>query len=94
MAGTTAATLLLGQGGVPRADYTNDLGPVAILHRPKRRLDMAIIIRQRANKTRVQEGVRDYHPFLIHLVIIVLYCMQWLNGVGVGSNGEVMKLVI
>ena len=63
--------LFLGQDGVPRADHTDDFGPVTILHRLQRPLDMAILIRQRANKTVVQEGVRGSHPLLSHLVVRV-----------------------
>ena len=33
---------------------------------------LILVIRQRANKTRVQEGVRDSDSFLSHLVIRVL----------------------
>ena len=61
----------LGQDGVTGADQMDDLGPVVILHRLWHRLDMSILIRQRANKTRVQEGVRVAHPLLSHLVIRV-----------------------
>ena len=35
--------LLLGQGRVPRVDHMDDLGPVPILHRLQRRLDMVIL---------------------------------------------------
>ena len=63
--------LLLGQGGVPRADHMDDLGPVAIHRRLQSRLDTAILNRQHANKTCVQEGVRDSHPLLSHMVIRV-----------------------
>ena len=69
-----------------------DLGPVAILHRLQRRLDMAILIRQRANKTRVQEGVKDSHSVLSHLVILVFQCMQCLNRVDVGRIGKSWNL--
>ena len=55
--------LLLGQGGSQRADHTDDLGPVEVLHHLQRRLDMAIFIMQRASKTRVQGGVRGSIPF-------------------------------
>ena len=61
--------LLLGQGGLPHADDADDLGLVAILHGLQRCLGMVILIRQRANKTRVQEGVRDSQPLLSHLVV-------------------------
>ena len=77
-----------------RADHTNNFGPVAILHRLQRRLEMAIFIRQRANKTRAQEGVRDSHPLLSLLVVRAFYCMKCLNGVSVGGNGEIMELVV
>ena len=80
-------------GEVPRVNHTDDLDPVAILHHLQRRLDMAILIRQRAKIMRVQKGVRDSHPPVSHLVIRVFKCMQCINGV-VGGNGGVIKLVI
>ena len=63
--------LLLGQGGVPRADHTGDLDSVSILHPLQRCLNTDIPIRQRANKTRVHEGIRGSHPPLSHWVIHV-----------------------
>ena len=53
---------------------------------------MAILNRQRANKTRVQEGVRDSH--FSYLVVRVFECMKCLNGVAVGGNGEVVELIV
>ena len=55
---------------------------------------MAILIRQRANRKRVQEGVGDSHPLLSHLVVRVFECMKCLNGVVVGGNGEVVELIV
>ena len=81
-------------GEVPRVNHTDDLDPVAILHCLQRRLDMAILIRQRAKAMRVQKGVRDSHPLVSHLVIRVFKCMQYINGVVVRENRGVMKLVI
>ena len=92
--GRPLRALILGQGRVPRAYPMDDLGSVAILHRLQRRLDMIILIRQRANKTRVQEGVRNFHPLLSHLVVHVFECMKCLNGVAVGGNGEVVGLIV
>ena len=42
--------LPFGKGEVQRADHTDDLGPVAILHRLQCPFDMIIFIRHRANK--------------------------------------------
>ena len=75
--GRSLRPLLLGQGGVPRADYMDDLDPVAIFHRLHRRLEMTIFVKQRANKTRVQEGVRN-SCLLVHAVPQwVCCCGEW-----------------
>ena len=87
-------SLLLGQGGVPRTDHTDDRDPVAIFHCLQRCLDMAILIRQRANEMPVQGGVRDSHSLLSHLAVRVFERMKCLNGVAVGGNGEVVELII
>ena len=79
---------------MPLAGHTDYLSPVAILHRLQRHLDMAILIRQRANKTYVQEGVRDSHPLLSHLFVRVFGCTKCLNGVAVRGNGEVVELIV
>ena len=55
---------------------------------------MAILIRQRANETRVQEGVRDFHPLLSRLIVHVFECMKCLNEIAVGGNGEVVELIV
>ena len=86
--------LLLGLGGVPPVDHTDDLDPVAILHCLQGRLDMTILIRHRGNKMRVQEGAIDSDLLLGHLINRDFSFMQCFNGVAVGRNGEVMEVMI
>ena len=71
--------LLLGQGGVSRTGHTDNLCPVAIIRRLQHRLDMTILIRQRAKKTCMQEGVRDSHPLLNfgYSCLLVYAVTQW-----------------
>ena len=73
----------LRKGGAHRTDHTDGLGPVVIIHRLQHCLDMAVLVRQRANKMCMQEGIRDSHPLLSNFVVRVSSntcsaSMRWL----------------
>ena len=80
---------------MPGADHADDLVAISVFHRLQRFFDEGILVGQRANETCMQHCIRNpSDPLLMHLVIYVLKVMECGDGVAVGWDRKLMKLVL
>ena len=80
---------------MPGAVHADDLVAISVFHLLQRFFDEGILVGQRANETCMQHCIRNpSDPLLMHLVIYVLKVMECGDGVAVGWDRKLVKLVV
>ena len=80
---------------MPGADHADDLVAISVFHCLQRFFDEGILVGQRVNETCMQHCIRNpSDPLLMHLVIYVLKVMKCGDGVAVGWDRKLVKLVV